>query len=97
MIVRESDAAAAAEAIAIAAAAAVQRSHGDDERDKRPEVPPEVAIDAERFLLNPGIIDEVIADFARLGIVGETLLAIAIYLIGTSRLLVKPLRDRPGS
>jgi hypothetical protein len=55
--------------------------------------PPDASLmeEARRFLANPDIIDELLADIARLGVAGDEPLALALYLVGTSRLLEKPL------
>ncbi len=52
---------------------------------------PSVVAEAEAMLRDPAIFDRLIADFTAIGIVGESELALTIYLIGTSRLLTEPL------
>ena len=46
---------------------------------------------AEQFLRNPHLMDELAGDLRRLGVVGERLLSTTLYIVGTSRLLPKPL------
>ena len=53
--------------------------------------PVDVQADAVAMLESPKLIDLVVEDIRRIGVVGETELAVSIYLIGTSRLLEKPL------
>lgn len=55
------------------------------------ESDPQILEAAERFLNNPDKFDELCSDFETLGIVGEADLATTVYLVGTSRLLDKPL------
>ena len=45
----------------------------------------------DRMAGSKNLIEEVVADFEQLGIVGERNLALAVYLVGTSRMLDKPL------
>jgi hypothetical protein len=54
-------------------------------------MPADVRGEAECMLANPKLIDQVLADLEVLGVVGEQELAATSYLIGTSRLLTKPL------
>ncbi len=54
------------------------------------QTPPEVRKAAEQFLNNAKIIEQLESDFKKLGIVGELALAMAIYLVGTSRKLPQP-------
>lgn len=51
----------------------------------------EVVDSAQRMAESPGLIDQIMADFPIMGIAGETSLAMTVYLLGTSRLLDKPL------
>jgi len=53
--------------------------------------PKEVVQKAEAFLKSAGLIEEIKSDFEAMGIVGETDLALTLYLIATSRKLDKPL------
>jgi hypothetical protein len=55
------------------------------------ETPKETVRAAKRFLKSPGLFDELKQDIETLGVVGEFLLALAVYIIGTSRILLKPL------
>jgi hypothetical protein len=59
--------------------------------DPRAAMPSEVMAEAEQFLRAPTLFDDLCHDFVRLGVVGESLLAVAIYLVCVSRLLAKPL------
>lgn len=54
-------------------------------------MPSGVVRDAEVMLTDPRLVDHILADIAALGVVGERVLALAIYLLGVSRLLEKPL------
>jgi hypothetical protein len=56
-----------------------------------PAVPMEALTAAEEMLRNPSLVEQLRDDFGSIGIVGETLLCLIIYLVGTSRLLTKPL------
>jgi hypothetical protein len=55
------------------------------------DTPKEIITAATRFLKNPDLFDELKRDVEALGVVGEHLLAQAVYLVGTSRIMVKPL------
>jgi len=46
---------------------------------------------AEEFLRSPDLVDKVIEDVHALGVAGEDDLILAVYLIGISRLLIRPL------
>ena len=52
---------------------------------------PEIVDSAKAFLRNPDLMGELGDDLQKLGIAGENPLATTEYLIGTSRLLDKPL------
>jgi hypothetical protein len=52
---------------------------------------PEVRQEAERLLEDPGLIDRIGADIESVGVAGEDDLRLTLYLIGTSRLLPRPL------
>jgi hypothetical protein len=52
---------------------------------------PEVRKEAERLLEDPALIDRIGADIESVGVAGEDDLRLALYLIGTSRLLPQPL------
>ena len=54
------------------------------------QTPPKVLKAAKQFLKNPNIVGELESDFKNLGIVGELALALAIYMVGTSRKLPQP-------
>src|SRR5262249_46556726 len=55
------------------------------------ETPKDIIAAAQAFLMNPDLMEELAADFEKLGIAGETPLAQTIYIVGTSRLLDEPL------
>jgi hypothetical protein len=52
---------------------------------------PEVLAEAERMLADPALIDRIGADIEAVGVAGEEDLRLTLYLVGTSRLLPKPL------
>jgi hypothetical protein len=52
---------------------------------------PEVRKEAERLLEDPALIDRIGADIEAAGVAGEDDLRLTLYLIGTSRLLPRPL------
>lgn len=54
-------------------------------------MPKDVVADAEAMLADDQLIERVLIDIEVLGVVGERDLALAVYLIGTSRLLDRPL------
>lgn len=69
-------------------------SKGDEEKervDPLEETPPEVKHAALAMLRDPNLIRHISDDIARLGVAGERLLAMSVYIIGTSRLLSRPL------
>jgi len=86
-------------------AISVERSKQDDppqapqpdddlaERTRRAieSTPPEVLADAEQLLAAPDLIDRISADIEAAGVAGEEDLRLTLYLIGTSRLLSRPL------
>jgi len=53
--------------------------------------PPEVLADAEALLAAPDLIARISADIEAAGVAGEEDLRLTLYLIGTSRLLARPL------
>jgi DNA primase len=55
------------------------------------ETPPEVKAAALAMLRDPNLIQIVSDDIALLGVAGERVLAMTVYVIGTSRLLPRPL------
>lgn len=59
--------------------------------DPLAETSPEVKAAALAMLRDPQLIRHISDDIARLGVAGERLIAMAIYIIGTSRLLSRPL------
>ncbi|MBA4063443.1 MAG: hypothetical protein C0501_06975 [Isosphaera sp.] len=56
-----------------------------------PDTPPDIRADAEALLGDPELIGRVCDDVAAVGVVGERELSLAVYLIGVSRLLPRPL------
>lgn len=54
-------------------------------------MPKEVVDEARAMLLAPDLIARVARDIEAVGVVGEHALALTLYLIGTSRILAKPL------
>ncbi|MBS0195444.1 MAG: hypothetical protein JSR77_01675 [Planctomycetes bacterium] len=51
----------------------------------------DVLEDAEAMLQDPRLIDRIVNDIADVGVVGESELALTVYLMGVSRLLPKPM------
>lgn len=67
-----------------------------DQTEPTPEellskMPQEVKDDAERMLDSPDLMQRIIRDAQALGVAGEDRLIQAVYLVGVSRLLLKPL------
>jgi hypothetical protein len=54
-------------------------------------MPSDVVAEAEELLLDPRLIDQILYDAEAIGVVGEQVLAATVYVLGTSRLLDKPL------
>jgi hypothetical protein len=84
----------ASDALAVKAAqeaAAASGQEADPSAIALAETAPEITEAAAAFLQSPEMMDELAEDLKRLGIAGETALATIEYLIGTSRLLDKPL------
>ena len=50
---------------------------------------------AETMLADPHLIDLVVEDLHAMGVVGEEILALSVYLLGTSRLITTATPDRP--
>lgn len=59
--------------------------------EKLSEMPEDVRAEAEALLLDPRLVDRVLEDIERCGVVGEEALALTVYVIGASRLLRAPL------
>lgn len=73
-------------------ASAAPASNGDAAKpDPLAATPPEVKAAALEMLRAPDLIRRVTDDIAALGVAGESKLAATVYLLGTSRLLDKPL------
>jgi hypothetical protein len=53
-------------------------------------MPPDVVMEAEKMLKNPGLIDLIVGHIASVGVVGEEVLGITLYIQGVSRLLHDP-------
>lgn len=51
----------------------------------------DVRLDAARMAKNPDLLKEIVGDIQNIGVAGEKVLCAAIYMIGTSRLLERPL------
>jgi len=75
----------------LAAVTVRPNSSADEKQRLLAATPDDVLEEAERFLNSPDIDQEIIKDFRTLGVVGEGLLSLVAYLIGTSRLLPSPL------
>ena len=52
---------------------------------------PTVIAEAEAMLLSPNLVEQVGVDLDAIGVAGENALRLTLYLLGTSRLLTKPL------
>lgn len=63
-------------------------------KTKLNEMSDEVKKAAQAMLLDPTLIDRIVNDIAELGVAGERELSATIYLVGTSRLLVRPCSAR---
>lgn len=61
------------------------------EPDPLESMPEHIREEAESMLADPSLIDRVVTDIEACGVVGEQELALTLYLIGTSRLLIRPL------
>ena len=55
------------------------------------ETEPELMEQAKKFLQNPYLLQKTVDHIHRLELAGEDELVVAVYIIGTSRLLKKPL------
>ena len=62
-----------------------------DADEKLAKMPDDVRADAEAMLADPNMLNTICHDFERIGIVGERILSLTQYLVGTSRLLPRPL------
>lgn len=83
----------------LSAGAEVTPTDALSERDEKAAkalaaTPPSVIAEAEAMLAAPNLIDTIIADIETMGVVGERVLGLTIYLIGTSRLLESPLSGK---
>lgn len=71
------------------------RSPGQNKDDKPketgPKYSPEIVCQAEELLTSDKLVSVIVQDLLDIGISGETELAMAIYLVGVSRLLPRPL------
>jgi hypothetical protein len=67
-----------------------------DQRDQRlfEDMPKEVRREAEKFLRQPKMLERIADDIEAFGVAGERELAVALYLVCTSRKLHKPLAAR---
>jgi hypothetical protein len=66
-------------------------SDGDTAAAMLDTMPKDIRDDAAAMLADPNLIQTLLADVAALGVAGERELAATVYLIGTSRLLDRPL------
>jgi hypothetical protein len=93
--IKERQAKAEADARAEAAGTPPEDDDADaEERRRLAKVPGEVRAEAERLLHDPDLIDRITDDIALMGVAGEKHLAAALYLVGTSRKLRRPLAAR---
>lgn len=63
----------------------------DEDSQKRHVIPAEIMADARKTLESPDLLNTICRDLEEIGVVGEQDLALILYLVGTSRLLSKPL------
>jgi hypothetical protein len=70
-----------------------QPAESVDDRAERllREMPPQVRQDAKAYLRDPNLVERISDDIEHLGVAGEKRLALSLYLVGTSRLLDRPL------
>lgn len=94
------DAAAVERQLLQLAADEAQRRDRQDEPDEQlvdesaaalKAMPESVKTEAMRMLESPNLFRQIVADIGALGVAGEKELAAAIYLVGTSRILPRPL------
>ncbi len=95
-IIEKAEAADKAVAAAVAEKKAQTAAHSGDRTAEISakivaETPEEFIKAAKSFLKNPDLFEELKRDIEVLGVVGEWLLALAVYLIGTSRIMAKTL------
>jgi hypothetical protein len=64
---------------------------GEQTRAALEQMDPEVRAEAERLLEDSALIDRIGADIESVGVAGEDDLRLTLYLVGTSRLLPRPL------
>jgi hypothetical protein len=72
-------------------AAAKSEPAGDRRLVELDKMPQAVKQDADRMLRDPSLIDRIPEDLRTIGIIGETTLALTLYLVGVSAQLPKPL------
>jgi hypothetical protein len=80
-----------AEEAARNAAPAAEADPLADSREALGKMPPEIVAEAEAMLADPNLLYLVLDDIAAVGVAGEGPLALTLYLVGTSRLLDRPL------
>ncbi|NMC19313.1 MAG: hypothetical protein GYA33_02735, partial [Thermogutta sp.] len=90
MLADEADRA-AAEAAAKNAKPEAMPDWRDASREALGQTPQDVREAAEEMLQSPNLLKTVLADIEALGVAGEKELAATLYLLGTSRLLDRPL------
>ncbi len=73
------------------AVAALQDTRDAETCEQLESMEKSVVAEAEEMLADPRLGDRLLLDFEAAGIVGEELLACTVYMLGTSRLLDKPL------
>jgi len=74
-----------------AAAASTCEGDADDTAAALAKTPEDIRGEAEAMLAAPALVQALLVDVAALGVAGERELAATVYLVGTSRLLVRPL------
>jgi len=83
------------ELLKLAADAAAQGNKGDKpdqgEPDRLAAMPESIRTEARAILESPDLLKRIVEDIGTLGVAGERELAATLYLVGTSRLLPKPL------
>lgn len=62
-----------------------------ESREALAKMPAEIVAEAEAMLRDPNLLERVLEDIGAMGVAGERPLALTLYLVGTSRLLDRPL------
>lgn len=63
----------------------------EERKESGEEYPADIREEAEQLLTDPAIMGRIEQDIAAIGVAGEQELAMTVYLVGTSRILDKPL------